>query len=805
MCPKHAEVLSKMESAEVALKAVQREIANMESHGKKLQLQLADIFEQNHLIVLPELERLNKLLSLSNQEVSVIKRACGNDEQRIVELSSLIEMYQKEVDDIQSLINERNAALNDLPEGETSTKDIAMIESSAKAIKAETEDIDERKKKVITQTGLQLQRRDDLKRQRSIDQKQLDLELVELEKKHRGFDDCAKALGEERVKQHSLASLRVEIEINVRAELEGIMHNSNFATADIRQVNAAKSCLAKKTQVTSKVKESLAQMEAKISVLHCRLSAIQSEKSSLEEEKSDLRSKLDSSLIKFLEYEDIDETLQKQLDDTMKLVSERECEVEQWRVEERKASTILSVMNEKRKILQRKIEQAHQINTDIQDAIRLQQLIEIDISNKMQDATAKMKEFSSLREMIESEKLETTMLIQTTNQALADMKRKCGDLQIQLRTLTSESDTKMDTLRLLRRDIDTSCQTRASDRRDKSHYWSTCRATLAEISKEEARMEQLKATLCFALKQVERVELQNSQTKYTKRSLADHLPAKRDQLVSVFNSINVYSQTLKKGELMCKQLEDEKKIADLKSIDIKRSNDVVKSKLQDQAEIKDKTETAKKQLELHTLETGQISNALESPNKERIRTLQGHDPSEEELRQNTSILESLESKNRMILLKKATALKEIMTRCKQLQDESNNWKESTKLYVKDVNDYQGRLHDLQRVHTAQLSELQMYTSLVEKLNTSKLELHLDLSPNGQFARNQERKLLVFRAHAKKQVVELRPTAYIPQGDEDEIIKVPRPFGRMAPFLPTEPGSTMRHIRKPQPISFFPQK
>jgi hypothetical protein len=39
----------------------------------------------------------------------------------------------------------------------------------------------------------------------------------------------------------------------------------------------------------------------------------------------------------------------------------------------------------------------------------------------------------------------------------------------------------------------------------------------------------------------------------------------------------------------------------------------------------------------------------------------------------------------------------------------------------------------------------------------------------------------------------RPNAYLP-----EDIALPRPYGGMAPFKPSEPGSSMRHIVKPQP-------
>ena len=42
--------------------------------------------------------------------------------------------------------------------------------------------------------------------------------------------------------------------------------------------------------------------------------------------------------------------------------------------------------------------------------------------------------------------------------------------------------------------------------------------------------------------------------------------------------------------------------------------------------------------------------------------------------------------------------------------------------------------------------------------------------------------------------EPRPNAYIP--DDESELPVPRPYGAHAPFKPSEPGSSMRHIRKP---------
>ena len=42
----------------------------------------------------------------------------------------------------------------------------------------------------------------------------------------------------------------------------------------------------------------------------------------------------------------------------------------------------------------------------------------------------------------------------------------------------------------------------------------------------------------------------------------------------------------------------------------------------------------------------------------------------------------------------------------------------------------------------------------------------------------------------------RPTAYMPDAEGE--LPIPKPYGHTAPFKPLAPGSTMRHIRKPNP-------
>ena len=47
--------------------------------------------------------------------------------------------------------------------------------------------------------------------------------------------------------------------------------------------------------------------------------------------------------------------------------------------------------------------------------------------------------------------------------------------------------------------------------------------------------------------------------------------------------------------------------------------------------------------------------------------------------------------------------------------------------------------------------------------------------------------------AVRTTAEPRPNAYVPI----ESIGIPKPYGALAPFKPVEPGTTIRHIKKPK--------
>jgi hypothetical protein len=121
---------------------------------------------------------------------------------------------------------------------------------------------------------------------------------------------------------------------------------------------------------------------------------------------------------------------------------------------------------------------------------------------------------------------------------------------------------------------------------------------------------------------------------------------------------------------------------------------------------------------------------------------------------------------------------------------------------------------------ASVSELSMYQATALRLQQEKISREKALeearwrmehgdAPTAdavkEFNRDERKRVHVAEASMRREeevmqtvgilqsTAEPRPTAYIPDD-----IGIPKPYGNLAPFKPSELGSNMRHIRNPVP-------
>ncbi|ESO92075.1 hypothetical protein LOTGIDRAFT_121573 [Lottia gigantea] len=303
----------------------------------------------------------------------------------------------------------------------------------------------------------------------------------------------------------------------------------------------------------------------------------------------------------------------------------------------------------------------------------------------------------------------------------------------------------------------------------------------------------------------------------------------RDEEVCIFyEKVNIQDQMIRNGEVEMKAREEEIRFLKMKLAEEKRSMGLLSKSLPEKRKLGG--ELVDLQIELQKIQDHLLTleKNLENPNDDkRVRYIDGKDPSPPEMQAKIEELELRLAETEEQLLEKALIFEQTNRIVGRIKGKAESGKEDTLNLAKNVNEVQSRIKDTTRKMMALVSELSMNQANAMKLQQKLKENEVELEqcyirmekgepPSDvidqdwlRFLRDQER-----RAYEKEErmiaeeegeqykiagglytTADPRPNAYIPDDDD---LPIPRPYGSHAPFKPVEPGSSMRHIRKPIP-------
>ncbi|XP_037692416.1 coiled-coil domain-containing protein 146 isoform X1 [Choloepus didactylus] len=212
--------------------------------------------------------------------------------------------------------------------------------------------------------------------------------------------------------------------------------------------------------------------------------------------------------------------------------------------------------------------------------------------------------------------------------------------------------------------------------------------------------------------------------------------------------------------------------------------------------------------------------------KNRARFLPGKDMTQEEMIKKLDELELQLAQKEEKLLEKDFIYEQVSRLTDRLCSKTQACKQDTLLLAKKMNGYQKRIKDATEKMMALVAELSMKQALAIELQkevrekeefiiscNSRLEKGLPLNKDIErewlkVLRDEEIYTLAIAERSREfseadnrqlpngvyTTAEQRPNAYIPEADAT--LPLPKPYGALAPFKPSEPGANMRHIRKP---------
>uniref|UniRef100_A0A8C3X8B2 Coiled-coil domain containing 146 n=1 Tax=Catagonus wagneri TaxID=51154 RepID=A0A8C3X8B2_9CETA len=210
----------------------------------------------------------------------------------------------------------------------------------------------------------------------------------------------------------------------------------------------------------------------------------------------------------------------------------------------------------------------------------------------------------------------------------------------------------------------------------------------------------------------------------------------------------------------------------------------------------------------------------------RTRFLPGKDMTEEEMIKKMDALELQLAKKEEKLLEKDFIYEQVTRLTDRLYSKTQASKQDTLLLAKKMNGYQKKIKEATEKMMALVAELSMKQAMAIELQkevkekedfiltcSSRMEKGLPLNKEIErewlkVLRDEEMYTLAIAEKSREfleaenrqlpngvyTTAEPRPNAYIPEAEAT--LPLPKPYGALAPFKPSEPGANMRHIRKP---------
>mmetsp|Transcript_45822 Transcript_45822/g.146119 ORF Transcript_45822/g.146119 Transcript_45822/m.146119 type:complete len:925 (-) Transcript_45822:53-2827(-) len=455
------------------------------------------------------------------------------------------------------------------------------------------------------------------------------------------------------------------------------------------------------------------------------------------------------------------------------------------------------------------------------EAVRVRDIIISDLKKKKKDTLRRLKDFQQLYDLVKNQRNKFVNLIQASSQSIAEFKEKLKILSNEVGILQSEILAKEKLLTKARLDHSNGQMERDHLRAELNKCALSFRDKQETVDEQIADVDKLNALINATERDMLRLKKQY-ETHVENRNLTGIMLIDRnDELCILYEKLNIQEKVIREGEMKLNERIDEVWHINLAIKDVARSVEVTKKLLPVVPALDSDVASLQKQLLEARMQSQVLSEELESPdNKSRWRRLPGKIPDKEELNAKINQLQERLNDKKEQLLEKELILEEVSVLSDRLRSQAAEGRADTLQLAKRVNDYQDKLRGITRRMMATVSELSMYQASALKLQAEKGAMEGEVmdaqerlaggeAPTEEIAVEWER-MLRARAMAAEHAAavqqgqeggpvgtrttaEPRPNAYIP-----EHMGIPKPYGGYAPFKPSEPGSSMRHIRAPAP-------
>jgi len=502
-------------------------------------------------------------------------------------------------------------------------------------------------------------------------------------------------------------------------------------------------------------------------------------------------------------------------------------ELKKLKEEEQQWASHFKTLASHREKLAREASMAHRQCRETADEVAMKQLEEDDLKKKHLEISQKQKEFGAMYEVVKNERNKHMTQIQKSSQHLSEMKEKHKILLNEVEILRMESAMKDKMLQRTRADAARLDVTHDQLQNEKTRITAKGAALNEQVEQYVIEIDKLNSIINSIEKEMVVLRRKYEQAVETRNFTGTQLIDRNDELCILWEKSNIQEKLLKKGEDAMLTRAEEIRALKIDLQEAQRQLRVVRARIPEVPKLAEEVQALRAQVNTVRKRTDDLSRELENPKSSlrKWRKLGGEDLDPQTLRIRIHDLEERLNNKKEALLEKELILEEVTALSEKLRTQAVDGRQGTMDLSQKVNMFQSRIKDVTRKMMATVSELSMHQATAHKLqrdrdealersvtarerfhngepptDTADLEFdkllrteqQKDLDRQAAAQRRQEEE--VMNSNFTRTTAEPRVNAYIPEDEHG----LPKAYGNNAPFKPTVGGSTMRHIRKPNP-------
>ncbi|KAJ8386940.1 hypothetical protein AAFF_G00165370 [Aldrovandia affinis] len=496
-----------------------------------------------------------------------------------------------------------------------------------------------------------------------------------------------------------------------------------------------------------------------------------------------------------------------------------------WRDELRHITCLTQIKSDEKEQKSHELITAEQRYSRAKEELRGKGLIILDHKKLSQEAQARLNVFAKLYDVIKGERSKCVNLIQVATQRSSEMTEEFEILENDIEMTRNSVISKDKQLQKFRMKRVHGEYIRDSLKKDISKTTHALHEMEERRSEQNLNIRKLTSMINFNEENLLHLRKSYDNAVQSRNDRGVQLLERENEICIFYERVNIQEGLIQEGNADIQGMEKEMGLLNMLMSKERREIELSRKLLPSKRALEEEITTLQIQLSeckgcRHVLE-----KAVEDQ-QNRVRKLEGKDPPPDQLVKKIEKLEKSLAEQEEQLLEKELVYDQVTHLSQRIRAKAENSKQDTLDLAKKVNELQSQIDIATKKLRSAVSELSMEQAnamtlqqLVKDkevlLDSCQRRLECGLSPCEEVEQAWQRALKAEQrqqadlqesaARAEEErshlpngamtTAEPRPNAYIP---EEDPLPIPRPYGALAPFKPSEPGANIRHIRKPQP-------